>query len=587
MVNNCTLFYCKTPQCKMCRLGLLDEDPDFYSNLCLTKHSLSANGNCKSFNCIYLISCKAHNCHMKYIGFTTNPINKRLSGHRANLINGSEGKAMYNHFIKHHSVTDMIIKPIEFCDKSMLRVRERFWILELNTVFPYGLNDRVDWADIRDAQQHVLSNSPKPIYTLFNYIKNNRTKRGSGINKHNRDAGDVPFNPGIMLQHIINSTTVSIAKVTRQMIMALNLKQIRTLLIYISSQLLISEVIFEYNEHLLYMVQDICLYKLLYSHNIRMIKNNTNFIIVEFSNCIMNDINLSGIIQSTFISKLFPVNDILFSKPSISYKYSATIRAKVTNYQDVANNIHANHKCFCQDYEQFVDINHKHVITGDLDIIENSNIRSLLSKGLNYREQQPLNKESTFAVIQNAIDVYIDKVSTQLKISTTAFLPWKVELLSNIKCKIDEFKTYHLATILDNNINKSYLHSFQNKFVMVPVDKASNNISIICKSFYVQVLQQEVINSGNFNPVLLTKSSAIKLVINYMTKYNLYNPDNNNLPFLYWTPKMHKEPIEPRFITSGKNCVNSNLSATASVCLKALLNTERNYYNYIHKYDNI
>ena len=80
---------------------------------------------------------------MKYVGYTTTPINKRLSGHRANIINGFEGKAMLLHFTKIHSVTDIIIKPIEYCSISELRTREN-WMRELNTVFPYGLNDRVD-----------------------------------------------------------------------------------------------------------------------------------------------------------------------------------------------------------------------------------------------------------------------------------------------------------------------------------------------------------------------------------------------------------------------------------------------------------
>ena len=77
---------------------------------------------------------------MKYVGYTTTPINKRLSGRRANIVNGSKGKAMLLHFTKIHPVTDIvIIKPIEYCSISELRTREKFWMRELNTVFPYGV----------------------------------------------------------------------------------------------------------------------------------------------------------------------------------------------------------------------------------------------------------------------------------------------------------------------------------------------------------------------------------------------------------------------------------------------------------------
>ena len=40
---------------------------------------------------------------------------------------------------------------------------------------------------------------------------------------------------------------------------------------------------------------------------------------------------------------------------------------------------------------------------------------------------------------------------------------------------------------------------------------------------------------------------------------------------------MHKHPIEPRFITSGSDCVTSQLSKAVSLCLKRMLTTENNY----------
>ena len=44
-----------------------------------------------------------------------------------------------------------------------------------------------------------------------------------------------------------------------------------------------------------------------------------------------------------------------------------------------------------------------------------------------------------------------------------------------------------------------YLMSFQKKFVLTPIDKASNNVSIICKRYYVEVVLKEIgiLGSGN------------------------------------------------------------------------------------------
>ena len=172
------LSYCNTPLCKICRLQSLDTDTDFYSNLAVNKSECITDGSCKSKKCIYLITCKHMECHMKYVGFTTNPLNKRLAGHIANTIQGSEGYLMMNHFTKVHSITDMIIKPIEFNDVEFLRCKEKYWMPEINTIFPYGLNDRIEINGIMEAYDYVTRSSYNlPIYTLFNFVKNNRTKK--------------------------------------------------------------------------------------------------------------------------------------------------------------------------------------------------------------------------------------------------------------------------------------------------------------------------------------------------------------------------------------------------------------------------
>ena len=66
--DNGSLLYCNTPQCKICRLHVFDQDPEFYSNLAVKKYNFNGHGSCKSLKCIYLISCRHEGCQMKYIG---------------------------------------------------------------------------------------------------------------------------------------------------------------------------------------------------------------------------------------------------------------------------------------------------------------------------------------------------------------------------------------------------------------------------------------------------------------------------------------------------------------------------------------
>ena len=52
----------------------------------------------------------------------------------------------------------------------------------------------------------------------------------------------------------------------------------------------------------------------------------------------------------------------------------------------------------------------RHVLTGDLNIVTNNQLRSLLYKGLNYRDQQPPNKIKTYDATQEGIDTYTNTI---------------------------------------------------------------------------------------------------------------------------------------------------------------------------------
>ena len=73
----------------------------------------------------------------------------------------------------------------------------------------------------------------------------------------------------------------------------------------------------------------------------------------------------------------------------------------------------------CADYEQFKDVHHGHVITGNLKIIGYNDIKKLLL--LNFRIKQPHNKPKYFSSIHLALDKFIN-ISTSSKIPVKMYL---------------------------------------------------------------------------------------------------------------------------------------------------------------------
>lgn len=579
-----SIEYCNINPCKICRLKQLDTDIEFYSNLTGVKYTLTENSSCNSNNCIYLISCKQPNCHQKYVGYTTTDINKRLSGHRSNIINKTEGMAMRQHFTSHHSVADFSIKPIEFCSNVLeLRQREKYWMRELNTIFPYGLNDRIDFGGIRDSYVHVLSNSPIPIYGLFNTVKKNRSKKGSGIN---RCANTDNWNVEEFFQHLLDVSVDPVCKALKQSIMGLSDNHTLELLTFVAYYIdNVTKIVDGYNEYKLYVIKDIAMHKLSRKYADRK-KPGKNFIVVDYVNGLIDNINLAAIFNKNEVKALFPHNSD-FCTPSMSYRYSKTIRSRITNYKKAVKEDANSITCNCGEYpEQFIDHNHGHIYTGDIDIIQDKNVKSLFAKGLNYRETQKPDIGKARSACQSAIDIYINSVSQQLKINVILFKPWKVELLKIIDSKLSNSKLYDYNAELGNTDSRRYLERLHKDLVITPIDKANNNIGFVCKYYYHQVLNQEIINSGNFvEEFQQSEDDIVNKVIQCLSNQGIkVDNGSHKLPFMYFTPKMHKNPPGHRFITVSTDTVTSFPSKLVSKGLKLMLKTQKNFSTYLNKY---
>ena len=147
--------------------------------------------------------------------------------------------------------------------------------------------------------------------------------------------------------------------------------------------------------------------------------------------------------------------------------------------------------------------------------------------------------------------------------------------------------THSTYKVLDQAENKNFLQHFHEHFVIVPVDKAAKNIGIICKYFYIQILKKEVQDSGNFVITSETTNSIISRYDNLLKRYNCNVLTNKKLPFIYWIPKFHKNPVDFRYITSGRDTIVHKLSNIVGTGLKSMLKLEKTNRRHLHKFDEI
>ena len=105
--------------------------------------------------------------------------------------------------------------------------------------------------------------------------------------------------------------------------------------------------------------------------------------------------------------------------------------------------------------------------------------------------------------------------------------------------------------------------------------RASNNFAIICKKFYLEVIQGELGISekikGNsvYIPVNQNIDIIEKHVVSIKNDFNINIKEvNKNIHLLYWVSKQHKNPYKFRFIAGATNCTTKTLSVQLSLALK-------------------
>ena len=113
--------------------------------------------------------------------------------------------------------------------------------------------------------------------------------------------------------------------------------------------------------------------------------------------------------------------------------------------------------------------------------------------------------------------------------------------------------------------------------------KASNNIAIICKRFYVSRLFEELGIAGNTSDTYeLTTKLKYDIITNNLSLCNKYGLELNDsqmtLPIMYWMPKMHYSPSRARFIVASSTCSNKPLSKAVSKVFKLLFQQVQNFH---------
>ena len=304
--------------------------------------------------------------------------------------------------------------------------------------------------------------------------------------------------------------------------------------------------------------------------------------IIRYVNHGIGRLNLGSIFRKKEVIGTLPLPMLKHKDPMVVYKYTPTIRSKIFNYRQTAeeyiedSEIEMN--CDCSS-SRFVDSHHGHVITGDLNIIESAQLRNIFQKGPGYRERRCINWKIAEKSVLEDLDEFINKWGSKNGVTNKCFSEWKCKVTNMIKEKVKRLRKvskYEKVSSIFNVCAKE-LEDLKLKYVLVPVDKASNNIGFICKKYYLQVLKEEI-TSGTYEIYRNTPEEVKEYLKKEMIKIAMpVGKPFIDLPLIHMTLKMHKNPIKFRFIIGSRTAIVKPAAKYLVQILKLVMDVHRRY----------
>ena len=171
-----------------------------------------------------------------------------------------------------------------------------------------------------------------------------------------------------------------------------------------------------------------------------------------------------------------------------------------------------------------------------------------------------------------AVDQYALQWAKWEIVELSVLSPWKEMVKGQIEERISNLKQNFkqpTGKVLQNADVKACLSDPHNKYVFVPADKAPNNIINMCKRYYIETLIKELgldncstpTGNSTYTSCQMSSEDIVNTHDTFMKSLSIeLSDDDKRLPYLYWTPKLHKSPVKHRFIAGSSKCTTKQLS---------------------------
>jgi hypothetical protein len=371
--------------------------------------------------------------------------------------------------------------------KDILTNMELEWIRLLNSAFPFGMNENIKGYG-NATKVSMNSDVSKHPYMYYKFARKQNKSHTSNFKKRYNKSNNIQ--PTInawknQLENWENKTDFN--SIYNFM---LNLKKNKL-------QLICSTISHSINKTLKLILTSFLISSQNNALNIPSDKKPKIRIVMPFLHKIQDSINIGAIFNNNKIRSILKkslVHDTI-PKTIVVYKYNLPYSCSLFNYNKYLKALTIDtltqsqtQPCSCINYSDLIYAPAGHIITGKADLLNYSKIQSVV-KGTKHKYNKELNEPILKSLFDDVISQYCAKMTSTYKNATFNQKEITDQILNNY--------SYYSHSLFMNNSSYSSDQPpgrcYDNfKFIITPVDKASNNYSFCCTKHYNYTMMKEL-----------------------------------------------------------------------------------------------
>ena len=157
-----------------------------------------------------------------------------------------------------------------------------------------------------------------------------------------------------------------------------------------------------------------------------------------------------------------------------------------------------------------------------MKIIPDSRIRNIVSKGPKYRFPSHIDFNRCREEIATALNDFGNRWCKRESVEHNALKEWKLSIFNIVDKRIKFYS--HNTNLLPPKPKSSFRHlkqgiqEFHRKYVLVPADKAANNVVVVCRLHYINTLKQELNGTKAYEETSTDEKSVVNSPLPYKCK---------------------------------------------------------------------